>query len=52
MTLGAAPAVYRWRGQGWLPNIPARDLTAADVAALDPVAWAEALALDAYEEIA
>lgn len=34
-----------------LPGVPARDLTADEVAALDPELWAEALAHGLYEEI-
>ena len=34
-----------------LPGVPARDLTADEVAALDPDLWANALAHGLYEEI-
>lgn len=42
---------WRWRGDGWLPGVPARDLTAAEAAACGADLWAEALALDLYEEV-
>lgn len=42
---------WRWTGQGLADNVPARDLTAEDVAALTPAAWAAALALGLYEEV-
>lgn len=45
----AARVVYRYvgRGEGY-PDIPARDLAVVEVEALDPAAWAAALALGLY----
>lgn len=49
-----APVAYRYTGQcgQWYPCVPPRDLTAADVAALDPAVWAEALESGIYEPVA
>lgn len=40
--------LWRYLGPGWVAGVPARDLTADEVAALDTAAWAEAQALGVY----
>lgn len=47
------PVAYRYTGVcgQWCPCVPPRDLTASEVAALDPTAWAEALASGIYETV-
>ena len=42
--------IWRYIGPGWLMGVPARDLTAADVAALDHDLLAQALAMGIYAD--
>lgn len=44
------PVAWRFVGPGWVMGVPARDLTASDVAALDHDLWAQALALGIYAD--
>ena len=45
--------MYRWVAErGFYPNIPARDLTAADIEAIDPALLEMAIGLGCYIEVA
>jgi hypothetical protein len=42
---------YIYVGLGYVPGVPARNLTANDVVACEPGPWKEALATGLYEEV-
>jgi hypothetical protein len=37
--MGGSPVRVRWNGRGWMPGVPARDLTAEEVEAFGGVRW-------------